>query len=526
MFGVEKFSTLEIRFYKATKENMDALGVKSWREIYQQGHFISFICESNQKTKAKADENAYEYVNEYIQYRGDDFINELFTIYEEIKNHCNAYAYKGNNADRIAVKKRIQRLAKLVDINEVYKYLTDINKLPIPAKLPEEFNNQNETDGIGSRDQTYTVGDYKDLMAVLVMLKFIYPVLEEMMSTLDDNLKNHLTIQMINEIKELPEWHHPGFDKLIKYVTKIISGMPKEDLDSKILSLLIPNSSIVDYFLGELLFGKIAFINTKNTEIEVVTGIYNDINTKMKNKGDSSNRYRNNTKPREAEDSVTDKESVAESYRMSSDITRGLYSEINWIGEMSMLRRQLRFDIDENDFQYASKIINGFDREDISTIHFNLVCIVAKMFIHPVALTYHEFDSIKNQLIIGYCVLKKLGNEVIANILISKRMSRLEEQLMEINVGFENRKLKGYREEELFKYYPIKRVIAGKGKKDNTYEYIITDWINDTSEEIKSCKWFPPEGISQAEILVPDLKSKLVDMLISVEEFRLSLRNK
>lgn len=518
MFSIENFSTLEIRLHRSTKQALKEQNVNSYEKLINPGYMLSFYCDSNQKIKTKVDVNAYAIANNYLEYRGEDFREELFQLYSNAMNYIDNYKYKGKEEDYIKIRKQLAIIINYIDIEHLYRYTNEISAMVIPDRLPDVFDDQVEIDGIGTRDQTYTKQDYKYLLPTLVMFKFIYPLIEEIMNTLEDSKKNFLSIQMLALLKHYDFYNYEGFIKLRKYVNKIIENIPKEDVDIKVLTLNIDKNTIPEYYLGELLFGKIVFLDLLNPEVEIVTSIFKDINTKLKNKGDASNKFRNNNKPKESEDSTTDKGSVAESFRMGSDITKGLFVELNYVTEdLNFLMKQFTYDFNMDYIKYAVEEVKKLDNVDISLIHINLLSQIIKNAIDCRGLNYLEFEQLKNCLVIGYATLMQLNNYPIANLFLSKRLTKIQDDTFQISVSFEKNKLKGHREDELFKIYPVQKNITERIRKDSiSTEYVITGWVNDISQEINSCRWQPPTGVNISDILVPDLKAKIVDMLIDV----------
>lgn len=517
MFSINKFNGLEIYLHKATKSTLEKYKVNNFQGLIFEGVCLKINCESNQKLKSLAKEESYNIVNEIIQYKGDDFLEELFSKYERILTLITAYKFKEDEENMRKIKRLLANLITFIDTDFIHEYITKIKPISIPSRLPENFDKQNEIDGIGSEDQTYTKSSYLDLITLIIIMKFIYPLIEEIFKCLEDNKRNFLNMQMLDFLKEFSICQLPGFIKLQKYINKILSGIPDDEINIKVLTIKLSENLIPVHYLSELLFGKMIFSDLEDGE-KIVTSIYGDIQTKLKNNGDSANRIRNKTKPRESEDSNVDKGSVMESFRQSTKVTKGKQTELNFVtGNMDILLKQRKFDIDLNDVDYAVKTLKDFQKEDLSIIHLNLLSCFTTWVYSAKGLKYTEFEPIKNLLAVSYAILKKVKCEPIAYIMLSKKILRLEDEEFDIHLNFETNQIKGYREDELINLCSIKRIISERNKKGEIkYEYVILSWINDTAEAIKGTKWIPPIGVSVSDILVPDLKSKLADALIRV----------
>lgn len=518
MFSIQNLTTLEIRLHKNTRESLDKYGVKKYQELISDDVMLTFCCENNQRHKHKIDVNGYRVCNEILEYRGEAYREEFYKHYETMMSYINLYKYKGKDKDYEKIIKQLGIIIEFIDLNFLYNYLNVVKPVKIPERLKDTFDEQTEIDGVGSRDQTYTKQDYRELIPALCMIKFIYPIMEEIMATKEDGMKNLISSQMLDLLKHYEFFNCNGLVKLRKYVNKIVSSAPAEDVIVKVLSLYLSDDMIPGYYLVEMLFGKMVFLDLLDDNIEIVTGIFNDVSTKLKNKGDVANKFRNNNKPRESEDSTTDKGSVAENFRQGTDVVPGTKIELNYItGDLDLLLAQYNVDFDPEVIKYAKEQVDKLENVDISITHLNLLSCIIPEAIDCRGLNYLEFEPIKNCLILGYAVLMKLNIPSLANLLISKRLVKQENEVIEITMGFEKNKVKGYREDELIKIYPIQKIISERTKSnEQNTEYAIFGWISDMSQEIHSCKWQPPVGVSVADILPPDLKCRIVDMLIDV----------
>lgn len=515
MFSINKFSSLEIYLHKATKENLTKYKVNTFHNLISEGVCLKINCESNSKLKSLTKDGCYDIVNEIIAYKGDEFLEELYERYERILTLIASYRFKDDEESMRKIKRLLAGLIAFINTDFIYEYISKIKPIEIPARLPDSFDKQNEIDGIGSEDQTYTKKCYLDLVTLIIIMKFIYPIIEEIFKCLEDNKKNFLSMQMLDFLREFNICQLPGFIKLQKYINKILSGIPDDEINIKVLTIKLSENLIPVHYLSELLFGKMIFSDLEDGE-KIVTSIYGDIQTKLKNNGDSANRIRNKTKPRESEDSNVDKGSVMESFRQSTKVTKGKQTELNFVtGDMDILLKQKKFDIDLEDVNYALKALEDFKKEDLSVIHLNLLSFLTTWVYSAKGLKYTEFEPIKNLLAVSYAILKKVKCDSIAYILLSKKIFRVEDETFDMNVTFENKQIKEYREDELIAICSIKRIIAERNKKgDIKYEYVIKPWVNDMAEAIKGTKWIPPIGVSISDIIVSDLKSRIIDALI------------
>lgn len=533
--GVEMFqisiSTLAndytgIKVYRNTESALKAEGVTSFEQLQEPGNSIRFDTLMNVKTGKEATE-AFNVLNGYVKYRGDSFIEELYRAYEIISSLTQAYLIAPESqADAIRNKFVIQlgNIIRLLDIDEIHKYITTVKPIPIPPNLKANFNTALETDGLGTRDQTYIVEDYVWLMALIVIFKATYGPLAEFIHGNPDHLKEYKEIQMLDLLKQQAIYKHISFQKLKAYISAIVDRTFEKDkiTDIRIISSRLSLEMIKEFYLSKGIFGKIITMNQmEDTEkFDIVKYLYKDVNSKIRNPGAGNDAIRSKNKPTESSTELEDKESVIESYRISTEIPPGMAVEFNWaVGSGEFIVKQLpkgiKDHLDPNDIKLGLEIASRFLPNEVTKTHMMLFGTIFKRILDCRGIDYLQLDNVKNMIGIGFAVLKSYGLLPLAYLLVSKRIAGNNGGSIDFSLNINSTKAKGYREDELEELYPFKHQEV-KGKEVILGDLKVLDWVHAIYLEIFKYNWQPPVElkIGIRDMLVPTLRNCLIDFLI------------
>ena len=245
----------DIYVVRATKEKLkEANG--NLREIKDPGYLTVFNTELGVRNVKEID-RAFSVLNNYVQWRGDEYIEKLYREYETISNLANDYTIASDaESDAIKAKFTIEltKIIDMLDSNSIYDFISVVQPLEIPAVIKSEFDTTMVTDGVGSRDQTYIEEDYKQLMVLIVIFKAITGPLAQMIFSTDDGSKKMPDLQMLDMIRQQPIAQGAGFKKLVAYVRSTVEKVfDKEKTgESKVLSFQLPREEIPMYYLARL----------------------------------------------------------------------------------------------------------------------------------------------------------------------------------------------------------------------------------------------------------------------------------
>jgi len=131
----------------------------------------------NKRNKDELNElNQFKLLNGYLQYKGNNFQMELNN---RLKIALDAIGDNIVSPDLPFITIEVQSILELFDKEDVYNWLVNIYKFKPISLFKETFNQQLESDGIMSQDQTYIREDYLRLTTLIIALKSILGVIGE-----------------------------------------------------------------------------------------------------------------------------------------------------------------------------------------------------------------------------------------------------------------------------------------------------------------------------------------------------------
>nr|DAR60955.1 MAG TPA: hypothetical protein [Caudoviricetes sp.] len=517
---------------RATKEVMEKEEVTDFTGIRSQGCLVMFDTKLKIRNSREA-EGAFSVLNEYVKWRGDDYIDELYLAIEKIYSITMDYSVAtAKDSDAIKNKFCIQlaNIIDLLDIEAIHKFVTEVKPLPLPPKINHNFDEQIENDGLGTRNQTYIVEDYKWLMALIVIFKAVYGPLAQLVYGNEDNAMKLPELQMLDILRQQPLNKHHSFIKLKVYVTTIVEKVfDKEKIgDVKVLATQLSRDIIPMLYLSKAMFGKMITMDQTEdpavTEFDIVRYLFKDVNNKIKNVGSPDEAYRNKNKPNESEIDSEDKESIIESYRIATDVPPGIAVEFNWATKdietiLRQLPKGIRNKITDENLRTGIQLSASFSPDSISNTHLNFLGVLFKSILDPRALRYLKAANIFNFIAIGYAIMIGLEAKPLAYMLVSKRVVSGDDSTMNIASNLNSAKVKGYREDELEVYYPERHIDMSKGD-ERPGELVILDWARSNTIEMFKYNWITPTilNIGVKDILIATLKNTITDFLIENEK--------
>lgn len=529
----ENTGQTDVYVVRATSEALKAANVTDYENIKLPGYNIIFNTELKIKN-ARESLVAFNLLNEYVHWRGDEYIEELYRGYEKLYNLSLEYTM-ANDRDSDAIKSnfcmQLTNVISLLDIGMIHKYITEVHKLIKPVIIKDEFDMQVETDGLGTKNQTYITEEYYWLMALITIFKATYGPLAQLVYGSSDNAKKHPELQMLDILRQQPLAKHFSFIKLRVYVATIVEKTFDKDKigDHRVLSTQLSRDVIPMYYLSKAMFSKMIVLDQLEdpnaSDFDIVRYLYRDVNSKIKNdSGNSSEAIRNKNKPNEAEVDGEDKESVIESYRIATDVPPGIAVEMNWATKtvdriLKQLPMKVREVITDDNLRMGIQLSGTFTPDAITNIHLTILGTLFKSIIDPRGLKYLQAVSIYNMIAIGYAILVGIDNRPLAYMLVSRRTASLEDSTMNIASNLNAAKAKGYRDEELSKLYPERYIDSTKGD-EKPGDLVILDWVSNRYIEMNKYNWITPSilGVGVKDILISTLKNKLVDFLIDNEQ--------
>jgi len=469
-------------------------------------------------------ERQYELINAYLDYKGNDFKSMLYqTILE------GSYAVEETLYNRGLTNppiKAIEDVINMFDMHDVKHFIKDIYRVVAPDNLLDSFDPRIESDGLGTRVQTYLKDDYYDLVSITIPIKAVVGLLVKYGDCKDSSIAAiHKEYVLCGLLANHPIMNYPSILKLTEWC-KVLIDLNIQNTDTEAVTVIekqLPTSELPRYLLYTVIIQKlsIAAVVTDNRSRNVITRTYNYIINKLKTKANSGKRITSKEPMSDVDSTNGDKESVIEAYRIVSNITMGTEVEFNWYTEhLNFLCRDLPYEVDHNLLALAIKKNQCFRKMPVAREQVILASYLFKSIIDPRALDYIGIDGIINILSVAFTVYWTHGHKEIAMFINSKQV-RSASDVVDINVT-PNIRIDPVLKDKLNELFPYHKIL-GKNK----VESVIGESITMLTYNIFRHKWIPnsPEeclesyfGNNVSKVLDNNFKNKLGELIVFLEE--------
>lgn len=427
----------------------------------------------------------------------------------------------------------VHNIIDYFDYEDLCDYIKNVYKLKPPMVLKDTFDVNMEKNDSGTRVQTYLKDDYLELAALVLILKSVLPVIGHFSFVKKGYISNsHKEYILFNFIKSHPIYNLDPMQKIIGFVDKLleVAFKQKEASSIRIIEKRVPKDDLGIYIASQLIFNKMSTsilvddYDGKNT----ITRMHGYIQSKLNTRNDNINGIRDKQALSDTESGDGDKESIIESYRITTDLPIGIEVEMDTIlSSIELILSQFKREVDMVALNDAIKFTEAFRSVPINSIQVNILGTIFKDIIDPRGLDYVSLDSILNLLAIGFAYLYKLGFKYLAVLLTSSSVNTSNDDII-INTTTNRTRLPTEIAEQLAKLYPYERVINAT-KSVN----IVIESIHNLTNSMYVYRWVPNayekyliEAKNEAgsvTSLPADLKTKLCLMYIALEEQRRKL---
>ena len=482
------------------------------------------INEINSKEKAA---NIFHALNSYIDTKDNKWKEELFNRYKKAHYKIQSIT-AGLLSTDITPFDIVHNILDMFDYKDVVDTLRTKHIIRHPIVLKEEYDKTIEINDQGSREQTYTIQDYYELIALITIIKAtIGPIGFYSTAVLSMYSKTSMKeVVLLEFYKTHPIYNTPAFRKLYEYVKKLkeVAEENKEEYNKFVIeSFVSRDDEAIEYVLAIVLIQKILLsddvVNVEDKNI--ITRLYNAVRYKFKiqsNTSMSKIRFKNPNPGRVAEEHES--ESIMESFRVPTELTPG------WVVEFRVVFSdidKLAKDIGIKDIKLAKRIrraLRVLENHDIPEENIFLLGWIFKKIIDPRAIEYIELEYILNAMAVAFVWLVEHDLNDLA-IIITSFIAEHDTILFNINAKNNiDKELK----EKLAEKFPYERIKNTKGDTES----IIETTINDFGTKIFKNKLISslPEDILEKYkgdtdiILTPpsDIKDQLAKMILAIED--------
>jgi len=441
---------------------------------------------SKRNKEELAEVEQFQLLNSYLDYKGTDFKKLLYINIVECSNQVEeSCLYRGLSHPPTA---SIYTILDMFDMQDIISYVRDVFRVVPPENLKESFDPLIESDGLGTRVQTYIKQDYYELAALTIPIKVLVGLLSMYAIRKSDSMLgihreyilygifcNHPIMQN-NAVAKLRNWAEVLIDLTVG------AG---ETSSVTIIEKQIPTEELANYILSVVMIQKlsIAAIITDNKNRNVITRIYNYIINKLKTKGSSGSKVRDKRPSSDPDGDGGDKESMLEAYRAVSSLSSGIETELNWYaGNMELLIRDVGACDNRALLEEALHCAQCFREVPISTEQVILAGYIFKRIIDPRSFDYVDISGIINIVSLGFVIAWVRGHKAIAALLLAKVLSDSGDGI-EINI-MPNVRLEVELKDKLNMLYPYEKQLNA-----TKTESIIEASITDITYAVFSKKW-------------------------------------
>lgn len=486
----------------------------------------------NRRNKEElSSENQYKLVNMYLDYKGQEFKNKLFDLLK-ISKLTIRYDCIGQDLRRLPVE-IVHPILDMLDPDDIFHYVKHIYRITPPPKLKDEFDQLYESDGRGTRVQTYLKDDYYQLAALCVVMKIaVLPIFDYAFVKAGDISTVKAEYILFDFIKTHKIFQYAAMQKLLGLVGKLVD-LPTNGVDSNAIRILekqIPKAEMAIYALAVVVMQRlsIATIVDDTNDKNIINSIYNYGNNKLRESQDVSKTLRDKV-PTDVNDgsNITDKESILETYRLLTDLPYGKEVQMTWAFDSiektyNQLPASMKQYIDINIVNDAADFCRSMATSNISPLQVNLLGFIFKSIQDPRNLGYLPIDgAITNQTIVGFAYLWGLGFKNLAILLTSQHYTSSETSTT-INSSSNRSRIPPESKKVLDFLYPYKRPINAE-----TTANVVEEWINTQVTGWFKLNWVPRAyeryvievigDTNYAKLLPLDLRIMLTDFVIKHE---------
>lgn len=488
-----------------------------------------------------------ELLNRYVDYKGEEFKQRLFSAYQDFYNYLeneveivDLLPGKRNN-----VTEYFFRVLDLLDYEDIKTFLDEVVGIVPPRSLKTEFDNQDHVDGVCSKEQTFLKEDYKHLATLIVIVKATYFLLgfyfSKIGTTMSMSSRDYMLFKFYQRRDSL--FYSPGMVKLLQFTEKLIETKTKDEVEKniRIIDKVVSEDEISILSLAQIVFQKLVIADVVNdtSEVNIVTMLYTFLTNKLR-------EIKNTSKIREkilasGGDSEIDIDSNVENHRAVQVVMQSDIAHINFATDTmdkilvqvseemaAIMKKPLVIGSKTYTLEDLRKEFDAYKEESIPENVFRILECVFKGVLDPRALEHLELENIICMITLAFAYIWNLGLPKLAVFLGSTAIRR-EENFITINVSSGKTRIDKEIMMELIKFFPstksISKTSPGDYKEDDVYE--IKRWIESFGNDFYKSDWYfilSKEMADELEIenmnvsVTEDMKVLLAQFLIENEK--------
>lgn len=377
---------------------------------YQSSSIAVEITKLINKRELSNADKSFDILIRYLEYTGkfDVYYNMIVMIYEDI--------IVMSDTD---ITNDLNEVLGLFDNDSIEKFL-DKENYQSPSNLIDEFHDDIIKNREGSREQTYTKRDYRDLVVTALKFKAIAIILARYVAIHNLNVNSAEAVRLFRIVRNMDNINQlPGFIKLIDYINMNIAGdesVTQEDI-ARILNKSITNNQFAQY----IALNVIVYIGVANSpDLDTpVRCLVNEVFRLCRNKTASTNNIIIND-PSISIDDEGGSSAVTDSYLSLTRVPIGTVEEFLVCFEtMDLILAQNKIPIDMKYIEEGLSIWNLIIDKELTKIHEALICWCCVDMIEADYYEYFNIETVNYLRILVYAIMKTNGLNELANVMMA-----------------------------------------------------------------------------------------------------------
>jgi hypothetical protein len=279
-------------------------------------------------TRTSGTEDLTFHLNEYWQYLSEDKQDKIFEIYSNILKHFSSIYDKRTFIDVVSTE--ISELLSYHKPEDIYNWIIFSSNITVPSSIQNEYVADINTNN--TREKTYLVRDYIELLALAISLRSVVPIWGEFILNFKDDLgTNFKEIQAFTLLNKSDILEYSAMRKLKLYIENIV-GDAKYELAS--ITSGISSEDYFDYLLALVCIRKVCVedIHYDSADKNLVICVHSYINNKLSNLNKGGvNEITDKRKESSNNTSDINNLSVLERYRVKTPLPPGEVIELEFV---------------------------------------------------------------------------------------------------------------------------------------------------------------------------------------------------
>lgn len=340
------------------------------------------------------------------------------------------------------VRGTLKQIDRILDYPRLKKWIKELN-LRKPDSIPEFYDDNLNTQGLGSEDKTYIQEEYINLMAYTVNLRW-YVLFVNQVSIFDEQLKSSLKKDYyLSLARDTPVMNSGEYTKLSRYVISNRKTVEEREpllLENLTLSLAMEGISqyeihdhIIKYVIFDIAFHPILPTRTTNLKSKtIVNSIFRAAVHSIQPNKDSQSALHIKTITPGGENGAETQNSTLEGYRVRSDHSLSTVTEINFFYSNPNPSDYVK------DFTIYNRLEKILGKELHENLYLDKAVIVMISLVFSRSINENIFlslskNDINRYLVIAVAMTIEMGFKTIASLMTS--VIDDEDDVITINSG-------------------------------------------------------------------------------------------